>query len=139
MARRMGYNHHEKLHYVYRIFDKTGRLIYIGCTYNPEMRINSHRTTIWWGDQIHRIKLTVHPNKRAGHAAEKIAIHSEHPRWNIGGRWAHRASWNSQDWADYIKAAQLGPEICGFRLDRIEQAKQLMAERIAEEQRQQAA
>ena len=139
MARRMNYNHHEKNHYVYRIFDKTGRLIYVGCSYNPEVRINTHRTQMWWGDQIHRIKLTVHPNKRAGHHAEKLAIHSEHPRWNVSGRWAHRASWTSEDFADYIKAAAGAPEPSGFRWERIEQSKQLMALRIAEEQAQSAA
>jgi len=139
MARRMTYNHHEERHYVYRIFDKTGRLIYVGCSYNPEARINTHRTTMFWGDQIHRIKLTVHPNKRAGHYAEKIAIHSEHPRFNVSGRWVHRGSWTSQDCSDFIRAIEFGSQSSGVRRERVERAKQYLSELIAEEQRQQAA
>ena len=39
-------------HYVYRLFDKDSRLIYVGCSYDPESRINHHRRGIWWYEQI---------------------------------------------------------------------------------------
>ena len=127
-------NHKQERHYVYRIFDKDGRLIYVGCSHNPEKRLNQHRRTMWWAHQIHRIKLTVHPNKAAGHLAERTAINAEQPRWNLTGRWVHRATWTSQDYADYITASLNGPEVRGVRLQRVEKARRLMQVQIAKEQ-----
>jgi predicted GIY-YIG superfamily endonuclease len=121
-------------HYVYRLFDQDGRLIYIGCTYSPEARIKQHRTTMWWGDQITRVKITVHPNKPAAHAVELAAIHSDKPRWNINSKWVHNHSWTAQDFADYIKAHELSREhMTSARQDRINEAKRLMDLRREEE------
>jgi len=115
-------------HYVYRLFDTSGRLIYIGCSYDPETRINSHRRGIWWGYQIERIKLTVHPTKAAAHAVERLAIQKERPRWNVGSNWASRHGWSASDFADYILAYQMHPDEPAVRNpERIAEAKRLMA------------
>ena len=129
--------HTDDRHYVYRLFDQQGRLIYVGCSYNPETRISQHRQTMWWANQIRRVKLTVHPNKKAGHAAEQEAIREVKPRWNVNCKWVYRESWTTQDISDYIKALELHPERATQpRLDRIAEAKRLL---LAREHRQQQA
>jgi len=118
----------ETRHYVYRLFDADARLIYIGCTYNVESRLKSHRHVMWWAPQIARIKITVHPTKAAAHEVERAAITAEKPRWNVNGKWAARSTFTVQDYADYIKALELHPEGgTDVRFKKIELARRLMA------------
>lgn len=91
-------------HYVYRIFDADSRLIYVGCSHDMEKRIYSHRQLMWWAPQIDRIKITVHPNKKAAHEVEREIIRTEKPRWNLVGKWSGRASWTAEDCRDFITA-----------------------------------
>lgn len=35
-------------HYVYRVFDAEGRLLYVGCTVNPLRRARAHRRSDWF-------------------------------------------------------------------------------------------
>jgi len=115
-------------HYVYRLFDADARLIYIGCTYDVESRLKSHRHVMWWAPQIARIKITVHPTKAAAHEVERAAITAEKPRWNVNGKWAARSTFGVQDYADYIKALELHPDGgTDVRVKKIELARRLMA------------
>ena len=100
----------DKKHYVYRIFDHDGRLIYVGCSHDPETRMATHRHTMWWAPQIARIKIKVYPNKDAGHDAEREIIRAEKPRWNLKGQWANRDTWTAAECADYLKALTLHPD-----------------------------
>lgn len=74
-------------HYVYRCFDASGRLIYVGCTVNPVARLRAHRRHAWWGSQIASTRLIVFPNRRYARAMEWTAIVHERPRWNVKSRW----------------------------------------------------
>lgn len=96
-------------HWVYRCFDESGRLIYVGFTATPSGRIAAHESQSWWASQIARIEWSDYPTRADARAAEKEAIATENPRWNTLGRWAQNSAWNSQDFRDYMLAYRLGP------------------------------
>lgn len=76
-------------HVVYRVFDKAGVLLYIGCTRDIGSRMAVHKA---WGnpsEASYRIKLdgdrvetTEFPDFDTAHAAEIEAIRTEAPLWN---------------------------------------------------------
>lgn len=72
-------------HYVYRVFDHAGRLIYVGSTANLFQRLKSHRSK-WWAPQARKVVAKVHPDRRTALNAELKAIKDEQPRWNVQGR-----------------------------------------------------
>lgn len=88
-------------HYVYRCFDADGRLVYVGCTKDPATRLAHHRSNAFWAGEVARVKMTVHPTKATGRAAERRAIRTESPRFNNMGRWATRGGWTSQQYVDF--------------------------------------
>lgn len=90
--------------YVYRIFDADERLIYVGSTVNVFNRLESHKAR-WWAHQAARVKAKVYATIDAARAAERAAIASENPRWNVmGSRRIWTPSDPSQDYLDYITA-----------------------------------
>ena len=96
--------------YVYRIFDREGRLIYVGSTMHPEVRINTHRHSVWWGPDIHRIKIKVYPNRQHAADEERRAVQTEHPRWNINLRNWKGPGWSVQNYKDFLTALELSPQ-----------------------------
>lgn len=96
-------------HYVYRCYDADGRLIYVGCTVNPNRRIAWHRNSSWWGHQIDAVRNRVYPDRPTALMRERQAIAAEQPRWNTKSRWAHRDGWCAQDYRDYYRAYLLSP------------------------------
>lgn len=92
-------------HSVYRCYDSTGRLIYVGCARNWKRRVQNHRTVAWWGDQIADVRHEEFPDKDAALTAERRAIATENPRWNVKTRWTTRCAWSAQDYVDYYLAA----------------------------------
>lgn len=90
--------------WVYRCFDSTGRLIYVGSTVDVFGRLAAHRRDAWWAPQIAKVTAKVHPGQRAALDAEVIAIRAENPRWNIQYRWTARDTWGPGDFEDYIHA-----------------------------------
>lgn len=93
-------------HYVYRCYDETNRLLYVGATKNVFARVEAHRAKSWWAPTVARVAAEAHPSKVAALAVEREAIASELPRWNTRGKWASRAQWSEQDYLDYIRAYQ---------------------------------
>ena len=120
--------HADKRSYMYRIFDAQGRLIYVGSTHNPEARIYSHRQVMWWSGTIHRIKIQVFPNRQAAMDAEREAIQTEHPRWNINLRNWDRPGWGRQNLKDFIMGMEMFHEhMTAPRVKRIQVAKKRLA------------
>lgn len=72
--------------HVYRAFDASGRLLYVGCSVDLEGRLREHsRSAHWWLFQD-RIVAVGYPTREEAAEAEETAIGAEHPRWNMQGR-----------------------------------------------------
>lgn len=70
-------------HWVYRLFDAYGVLLYVGMTRDPVNRFSTWRnnTPAWWGD-VSRIDWRKYPDYEQAKQAETFAIRSEGPRHN---------------------------------------------------------
>jgi GIY-YIG catalytic domain len=71
---------------LYRHFDSSGQLVYVGIASDPFRRLSQHEKWSRWYDQIDTIKIERHPNRKAAEAAELEAIRTEKPLHNIVGR-----------------------------------------------------
>ena len=69
---------------VYRIFDASGVLLYIGRTVSGRMRARwkAHRKTQPWWPEVKRIDLAFYDSWREAFLEERRAILAEHPRHN---------------------------------------------------------
>lgn len=69
-------------HSLYRFFDASGLLLYIGITNNPRLRFGQHRDSkTWWRDVAVR-EITHYSSRAELEAAEKAAIRRERPLYN---------------------------------------------------------
>jgi hypothetical protein len=68
--------------YLYRHFDASGVLIYVGATWNPALRDRVHAKESQWYRLVASTTLEVYPNVEAAAEAEIIAIEKEHPLFN---------------------------------------------------------
>lgn len=68
--------------YLYRFFDGSGQLLYVGLSYRIEKRLAAHHVMKPW-DQIARIEISQFPTRGDAAAAEREAIMSEAPAWNV--------------------------------------------------------
>jgi predicted GIY-YIG superfamily endonuclease len=69
---------------VYRLFGETGVLLYVGVAKNPEKRFKQHHDKEWWsGVDFERTTITWYPDKAEAFEAERQAIESEMPIYNI--------------------------------------------------------
>lgn len=67
---------------LYRHFDSSGTLLYVGISTRVLTRIAQHRTSSHWSDQITRIDVDRHPSWSEAYAAETEAIRKEKPLHN---------------------------------------------------------
>lgn len=74
---------------VYRAYNASGDLLYIGSTCDFTMRVGIHRRESLWIDQVAEWAVTEYHFLYAARFGEEVAIASEHPRWNIKGRSKH--------------------------------------------------
>lgn len=85
---------------MYRVFDETGRLIYVGQSKNLPNRVREHRSQSWWWEPlVTRVQVELHPTAEAAKAAEKTAIQEETPVFNsMGyGDWRDKPYWTQRD------------------------------------------
>jgi hypothetical protein len=67
---------------VYRFFDATGRLLYVGVATWPPTRWKQHaREKSWWGDVADKTTAW-HPTRVEAERAEAVAINTEKPLHN---------------------------------------------------------
>lgn len=71
------------MHALYRMFDGTGSLLYIGVT-GRARRFDEHAVKRWF-PAVRRITLDWHPTEAEARKAERVAIRIEAPRYNITG------------------------------------------------------
>jgi len=103
---------------VYRFYDSTGVLLYVGITDSPAARWRDHAKRKPWWSQVAERTLAWHPCRQDAAAEELEAIRTEKPIYNVVGKPRERLprnrnwrNWNStkakairiseDDWADY--------------------------------------
>lgn len=71
--------------YLYRWFDETDRLLYVGISRNLKARFAEHRGYSWWMRWAVRVEVApqAYSSAAEAHAAEVAAIHSEEPVFNL--------------------------------------------------------
>lgn len=70
---------------LYRVFDSSGELLYVGASINVAARLGRHaHLQTWWGD-VARIDLEHFPTRAELLSAESAAIQIEGPKYN----WVH--------------------------------------------------
>lgn len=69
-------------HALYRFRAADGTLLYVGITINPGRRWRAHQRREWW-HEVASITVEKHPDRAAVLAAERAAITSESPRYNV--------------------------------------------------------
>lgn len=68
---------------LYRIRSVCRGLLYVGISRNPIARWRKHRIDKHWWGQANRIDLAIYPAEHAARVAERLAIETEHPRYNL--------------------------------------------------------
>jgi predicted GIY-YIG superfamily endonuclease len=68
---------------VYRLYDESGRLLYIGSTGNARRRQYEHSCESWWWPQVARIRVQMFGTREAAQAAERAAVSVEAPAFNV--------------------------------------------------------
>jgi hypothetical protein len=71
---------------IYRLYDSSGALLYVGISKDPRSRWAGHAATkAWWPEVAHREIGTWFASVKEARTAEDAAIRSENPRYNIRG------------------------------------------------------
>lgn len=67
---------------LYRHFDATGALLYLGISLSPIERLSQHMSAAPWAEEITTITVQWHPDRKAAEKAEREAILTEKPKNN---------------------------------------------------------
>lgn len=101
-------------HALYRFHDADGRLLYVGITLNPANRWRDHKRDKDWWHEVDTITIEKFESRGAALLAERQAIISERPAYNIvhgrpaDSRWGTRAEDMPDDCHDHcVKAGIL--------------------------------
>lgn len=91
-------------HVLYRIFDAVDALLYVGITMRPVERLHDHAHREWWQEAV-TIRLQSFASREQLREAERAAILSESPRYNIVLNGLPRRRWYSIE--------QVAEQVCG--------------------------
>jgi predicted GIY-YIG superfamily endonuclease len=69
--------------HLYRFYDDSGNLLYVGVTNSLESRFSQHQKDKPWYHQVSEIKTETYPTRDAALWAERDAIKLEKPIYNI--------------------------------------------------------
>lgn len=70
---------------LYRHFDRDGTLLYVGISLSAIRRTSQHKTSGWWM-RVSRIDIERHPTREKALEAERVAIQTEKPLFNIANK-----------------------------------------------------
>lgn len=73
-------------HYVYRMYDEDGRLLYVGISRTMARRLTEHHREQPWAHEIASVAGKRYTSREAARAAEIEAIRTEGPAYNIQDR-----------------------------------------------------
>lgn len=68
---------------LYRLFNDNGDLLYVGISSNELRRWKEHAKTKSWWREVHTFTIERFPSRSSVEKAEREAIVSEHPRYNV--------------------------------------------------------
>lgn len=68
---------------VYRLYDQSGVLLYVGISDKPTRRWTQHESGKPWYSEVHTSTVEWHPNREAALWHERRAIRIEGPRYNV--------------------------------------------------------
>lgn len=71
---------------LYRHFDKSGTLLYVGISLSTVHRLKEHRGGSGWYRKVVTITIERFPTRKAALAAERKAVQTEHPLHNVTGK-----------------------------------------------------
>lgn len=71
------------VHTLYRFFDAQAQLLYVGLSVNPGRRMEKHRGEKAWWNEVARIDMEQHADLTALRLAERNAIATEKPLYNV--------------------------------------------------------
>lgn len=71
---------------LYRHFDAKGVLLYVGISLSTANRLGQHRCVSPWSKRVTSITIERYPNRKAALDAERNAIQSEGPLYNVTGK-----------------------------------------------------
>ena len=69
--------------FLYRFFNATGQLLYVGITMNPPQRFKAHQSEKDWWTEVSGITVESYASRSELAAAERRAIHVERPAYNV--------------------------------------------------------
>lgn len=67
---------------LYRLYDESGTLLYIGISYQPEVRFEQHAALKPWWDRVARREMVWFPDRPTAAKAEAEAVRTEDPEYN---------------------------------------------------------
>lgn len=67
---------------LYRCYSSGGDLLYVGITKNIGMRWQKHSSASAWWPQVARQTIDWYESRPAAEIAERVAIRTEHPKYN---------------------------------------------------------
>lgn len=68
---------------VYRLYSKSGELLYVGISDKPTRRWTQHEARKPWYPEVHASTVEWHPTREAALSYERRAIRIERPRYNV--------------------------------------------------------
>lgn len=71
-------------HFVYRVYDVAGDLLYVGCTARLEERFRTHRGQSDWFPMLARVRLSGPYNYDTARELEREALQTERPLYAFG-------------------------------------------------------
>lgn len=88
----------EKTQHLYRWYDENDVLLYVGVSVNAYFRAKSHKTNASWWAEAATMRLESFDTREAVLAAEKLAIQTEHPVYNVTHAQKYQQD-SGQSWA----------------------------------------
>lgn len=72
-------------HYTYVVYDRRGLVVYVGMSSDPVKRLQAHRKTATWFDEVEEVECFRHPNRPTAAREEWRLIKTMQPKYNTVG------------------------------------------------------
>lgn len=109
-----------RAHILYRMYDRTDQLLYIGITVDARARWEAHAEEKTWWPDVATIRLEHFADRESVERAERRAIQNEHPRYNV----VHRRSGEfDEELAILAEVSQLVEKSKVLKIDLVRRAK----------------